>query len=56
LAELLGHGALIAESRATRELQRAVKLIEPLMILGLGGLVAFVALALLQAVYGVRVR
>ena len=56
LAELLGHGALIAESRATRDLQRAVKLIEPLMILGLGGLVAFVALALLQAVYGVRVR
>jgi type II secretory pathway component PulF len=56
LAELLGHGALRAETRATRALQRAVKLIEPLMILGLGALVAFVALALLQAVYGVRVR
>jgi type II secretory pathway component PulF len=56
LPELLSHGATLAEARATRALQQAVKLVEPLMILLLGALVAFVALALLQAVYGVRVR
>ena len=56
LPELLGHGAALAESRATRALQQAVKLVEPLLILAMGAMVAFVALALLQAVYGVRVR
>jgi type II secretory pathway component PulF len=56
LPELLGHGAALAESRATRALQQAVKLVEPLLILLMGAMVAFVALALLQAVYGVRVR
>jgi general secretion pathway protein F len=47
---------MLAESRATRALQQAVKLVEPLLILLMGAMVAFVALALLQAVYGVRVR
>jgi type II secretory pathway component PulF len=56
LAVLLRHGATLAESRALRSLQGLVRLIEPGLILLLGGLVAFVALALLQAVYGVRVR
>jgi general secretion pathway protein F len=31
-----------------------VALIEPVMILGFGGVVAFVALALLQAIYGIN--
>lgn len=56
LAVLLRHGAALAETRALRSLQGLVRLIEPGLILLLGGLVAFVALALLQAVYGVRIR
>lgn len=56
LAELLSQGADLAEARATRSLRQAVKLVEPSLILLMGGLVAFVALALLQAIYGVRVR
>ena len=32
----------------------AVSLIEPVMILGFGGIVGFVALALLQAIYGMN--
>jgi type II secretory pathway component PulF len=56
LAVLLRHGATLAETQALRTLQSAIRLIEPSLILVLGGLVAFVALALLQAVYGVRVR
>lgn len=56
LAVLLRHGAALAETQALRRLQSLVRLIEPGLILLLGGLVAFVALALLQAVYGVRIR
>jgi len=56
LAVLLQHGATLAEAQALRALQSAIRLIEPTLILLLGGLVAFVALALLQAVYGVRIR
>jgi type II secretory pathway component PulF len=56
LAVLLRHGATLAEARALRALQSTIRLIEPTLILALGGLVAFVALALLQAVYGVRIR
>jgi type II secretory pathway component PulF len=56
LPELLAHGAVLTEARTTRALQQGVRLVEPLMILVLGAMVAFVALALLQAVYGVRVR
>jgi general secretion pathway protein F len=35
-------------------LGRVVALIEPVMILGFGGVVALVALALLQAIYGLN--
>jgi general secretion pathway protein F len=56
LAVLLRHGSTLAETQALRTLQSAIRLIEPTLILLLGGLVAFVALALLQAVYGVRIR
>ena len=55
VGELLDHAAMLAEADATRTLNTAVRLIEPALILALGGMVAFVALALLQAVYGLRV-
>ena len=55
--DLAGLAARAAEA-ANVELQRtvalAVTLIEPVMILGFGGVVGFVALALLQAIYGLN--
>ena len=55
--DLAGLAARAAEA-ANGELQRAVALavtlIEPVMILGFGGVVGFVALALLQAIYGLN--
>lgn len=53
LEEFLTRTADICEDKAERLLQRLVTLIEPTLIIGLGGLVAFVALSLLQAIYGV---
>ena len=53
LAEFLRHAADICEERAERVLQRLVALIEPAMILAFGILIAFVALSLLQALYGI---
>lgn len=44
----------LAAQEAERGLRTAVGLIEPLLIVLFGGLVAFVAMALLQAVYGLR--
>lgn len=54
LAELLAHAATIEQERAERSVKNAVRLLEPALILAFGGLVAFVAAALLQAVYSVR--
>lgn len=54
LAALLGHGARIERLDAERAVRMAVRLIEPVMILAFGGMVALVAAALLQAVYSVR--
>lgn len=42
------------EERTERTLQRLVTLLEPAMIIGFGVVVAFVALSLLQAIYGVN--
>ncbi|HYW31387.1 MAG TPA: type II secretion system F family protein [Gemmatimonas sp.] len=57
--DLAGMAARAAET-AEDELQRAsagaVALIEPALILGFGGIVGFVALALLQAIYGLNAR
>ena len=53
LAEFLRHAADLCEERAERLLQRLVALIEPTMILVFGVLIAFVALSLLQALYGI---
>jgi len=54
LAELLAHAASIEQERAERTVKAAVRLLEPALILAFGGLVAFVAAALLQAIYSVR--
>ncbi len=55
LSEFLLRAADILERRTERTLERMVALAEPLMIVFFGGLVALVALALLQAIYGVNV-
>jgi type II secretory pathway component PulF len=54
LAELLSHAASLEQERVERTVKAAVRLLEPALILAFGGLVAFVAAALLQAVYSVR--
>lgn len=54
LAKMLGRAATVTEADLSRKLHRAVRLIEPLMILVFGVAIGFVALALLQAVYGVQ--
>ncbi len=54
LAELLGHAAALEQERSEQAVRSAVRMIEPALILLFGGLVAFVAAALLQAVYSVR--
>ena len=54
----LGDMALRAADLAAREAERGLKtlviLVEPALIVTFGGLVAFVAAALLQAVYAIR--
>jgi type II secretory pathway component PulF len=54
LAPLAARAATASEADAQRTLARVVTLLEPALILGLGGLVGFVALALLQAIYGLN--
>lgn len=53
LADFLERAAEFCDERAERALQRVVALIEPAMILLFGILIAFVALSLLQALYGI---
>lgn len=54
LEEFLLKAAEIFEDRTDRTLQRMVTLAEPAIILLFGGIVAFVAFSLLQAVYSVN--
>lgn len=54
LAPMLAHAAALDRTRAERKLRRLVGLIEPVLILGFGALIAFVASALFQAMYSVR--
>jgi type II secretory pathway component PulF len=54
LAPMLAHAAAIEADRSERAIRSIVGLLEPALILGFGGLVAFIAAALLQAVYAVR--
>lgn len=54
LAELADRAADVAAGEGERALRTVVAVIEPLFIVGFGGIVIFVATALLQAVYGLR--
>jgi general secretion pathway protein F len=54
LATMLSHAARLERDRAAREVRNAVRLLEPLLIVGFGGVVALVAAALFQALYSVR--
>lgn len=54
LPAFLSHAARLEERTAQRSLQGLVALLEPMLILTFGALVAFVAAALLQAVYSIQ--
>lgn len=54
LAVLLAKAAVMEEQAAERRVKALVTLLEPALIVAFAGLVAFVAAALLQAVYAVR--
>lgn len=54
LADMFAHASTIEQQRTDRIVRSAVRLLEPALILAFGGIVAFVAAALLQAVYSVR--
>jgi general secretion pathway protein F len=54
LEEFLLKAADILEERSERLTTRLVALLEPAMIVGFGGVVGFVALSLLQAIYGIN--
>lgn len=54
LAGMLARAADASDGEFQRAVTQAVSLIEPVMILGFGGVVGFVALALLQAIYGLN--
>ncbi len=56
LSDFLLKAAELLERKTERTLERLVALVEPAMIVGFGGIVAVVALALLQAIYGVNAR
>ena len=54
LAQFLIKSAELLERKTERTWERLVAIAEPAMIVGFGGIVALVALALLQAIYGVN--
>lgn len=54
LAALSRRAAVTSAEQVQRLITSAVSLIEPAMILGFGAIVGFVALALLQAIYGLN--
>jgi type II secretory pathway component PulF len=54
LALMSARAGLLAGQEADRTLKTLVGLLEPALVITFGGLVAFVAAALLQAVYGLR--
>lgn len=54
MASLLARAADVEEALAQRRVRTAVSLVEPVLIVALAGVVAFVALSLLQAVYSMR--
>jgi len=56
LQEMLGRGANAAEDQLERSLTRMVRLVEPTLIVVFGVVAGFVALSLLQAIYGMRIE
>ena len=54
LAEFLAHAATVCAESAERRMLRFVTLAEPVVILGFGLMVGFIAISLLQAVYSVN--
>lgn len=54
LASMLSHAARLESERASDRVRAGVRLLEPLLILVFGAVVALVAAALLQAIYSVR--
>jgi general secretion pathway protein F len=54
VAGMLDRAAQLERARSLRMIQDAIRLLEPCMILVFGGIVAFVAAALLQAMYAIR--
>jgi len=54
VSEFLVNAAEILERNTQRALERLVAVSEPAMIVAFGGMVALIALALLQAIYGVN--
>lgn len=54
LAPMLAHAAKLERERASQMVKSLVRFIEPAMIVAFGGLIAFIASALLQAIYSVR--
>ncbi len=54
LAEFLLKTSDLLERRIERTMERLVALVEPVMIIAFGGVIALVALSLLQAIYGIN--
>ena len=54
LPELAARAAEALDAETQRALTRAITLVEPMMILLFGSLIGFVALGLLQAIYGIN--
>ena len=54
LAGMATRAAEACDGELQRTVSQAVALIEPLVVIGFGGVVGFVALALLQAIYGLN--
>ncbi len=54
LARMLQHAAKLERSSAERTTRAAIRLIEPLLIIGLAAVVGITAAAMLQAVYSIR--
>jgi general secretion pathway protein F len=54
MPQMLERGAAAMEQELERRLDRLVRFAEPVMILAFGAIVAFIAMALLQAIYGIN--
>jgi type II secretory pathway component PulF len=54
LPDMLERAAEAMEGEVERSIDRLLRLVEPVMIVAFGGAVGFVALSLLQAIYGIQ--